>query len=65
MNKNRQKIVKRDREKTQAVYWVAQQFEVTPQYVYGILNGSHTAGRYEVIKKSFEEKYTELQSILQ
>lgn len=64
MNKNTKKTVRRDREKTQAVYWVAEKFEVTIQYVYGVLNGQHTAGRHEEIKKAFQEKYNELQSIL-
>lgn len=64
MNKSSKKYTKRDREKTQAVNWVAKKFEVVPQYVYGILNGQHTSGRSEEIKAAFRAKYAELKKVL-
>lgn len=61
---NKKTYTPRDREKTAAVNWVAKEFLVTPQYVYGILNNQHTAGRYIEIKDAYQKKYTELKKVL-
>ncbi|HOZ95364.1 MAG TPA: hypothetical protein PLS07_00800 [Niabella sp.] len=63
MSKNTKKPVRRDRMKAEAAYWVAEKFEVTVQYVYGILNGQHTAGRFEEIRKAWQKKYDELKAV--
>lgn len=64
MNKYTKKHPPRDREKTQAVNWVAKKFAVSSQYVYGILNGLYTNGQADDIKKAFFLKYDQLKKIL-
>lgn len=54
-----------DRVKTEAVHWVAKKCMVTPQYVYGILNGNNRiTGRADEILEAYRAKYAELKQVL-
>ncbi len=64
MNKSTKRRIT-DRKKTEAVHWVAKQYDCTTAYVYGVLNGTYSNnGRAEDILKAYREKYAELQQVL-
>lgn len=62
--KRKYTTVKRDREKKQAVVFVATKFDVTEQYVYGVLRGTFNSGIADEIKQLFNQKYSELKKVL-
>lgn len=54
-----------DKIRTMAIYWTAGKYLVSPQYVYGLLNGNNRAyGRADEIIDAYRKKYAELQEVL-
>lgn len=53
-----------DRIKTQTVFYVANMFNVSTAYVYGVLRGDFKGVTPDEIKKAFDVKYAELKKAL-
>lgn len=64
MSKNNKKHVPRNREKTLSIFCTAAKHGITPQYVYGILNGQYNSERALEIKAYYEDKYREIKKTL-
>lgn len=66
MSKGKKKSIRtNDRIRTSAIYWTAEQVGVSPQYIYGLLNGNSKAfGRAEEILEVYRKKYAEIKGVL-
>lgn len=66
MSKNtKKKFVPTDRIKTQAISWVARQYQVTDMYIYGMLNGNNPISpRGEEMLEAYRKKYDQIKKVL-
>ncbi|MCZ2393382.1 MAG: hypothetical protein LC105_05980 [Chitinophagales bacterium] len=51
--------------RTASIKQVAKEYQVTEQYVYGAINGSHNSGITSELKKAYERKYNNLKQAIE